>query len=67
MSAKRFVTYIFSRNLAFSPRKINCSLGEVLFSSSELGFFLKENSLFPREVVFCTKELFLLHEELAWD
>jgi hypothetical protein len=67
MIGKRFVTYVFSGNLGFSPRKINCSLGEVLFSSRELGFFPKENSLFSREIVFCTKELFLLNEELAWD
>jgi hypothetical protein len=30
----------------------------------ELGFFLKENSLLPWEVVFFTKKLFFFHEEL---
>jgi hypothetical protein len=47
MNAKRFVTYVFLGNLGFSPRKINCSVGEVSFSSGELGFFPKENSLLP--------------------
>lgn len=32
-----------------------------------LGPFPKENSFLPKEVVFCHWELFLLHEEIAWD
>jgi hypothetical protein len=40
---------------------------EGAFLLGDLGPFLKENSLFPKEVVFFIREHFLFHGELAWD
>jgi hypothetical protein len=40
---------------------------EGAFLLKELGPFLKENYLLPKEVVFFTREFFLFHGELVWD
>jgi hypothetical protein len=45
--------------------KIHCSRRKVPLLLGELGLFPKENSLLHKEVMFFTKELFLLHGELA--
>jgi hypothetical protein len=45
MVAKIFETYVSSRNLGFSPRKVHCSLGEV--------------ALFPKECLLPLVKVFL--------
>jgi hypothetical protein len=40
MVAKIFETYVSSRNLGFSPRKVHCSLGEVTLFPKELPLLL---------------------------
>jgi hypothetical protein len=47
--------------------KIHSSPRKVFFFLKELGPFPKENSLLLWEVIFSTREIFLLHGELAWD
>jgi hypothetical protein len=64
--AKRFETYVSLRNLSLSLGKIHCPTRKVpFFSLGEFDPFLNQNSLFQREVVFFTTELFLLHGELV--
>jgi len=63
--AKTLKTYVSLKNLGLSLGEIHCSSRKVPFSLGNLAISSKKNSLFPREVVFFTKEFFLLHGELV--
>jgi hypothetical protein len=64
---KKIQNIFFLNELKPFPKESTLFPKESAFLPGKLGPFFKENSLLVKEVVFFTRELLLVHGELAWD